>query len=201
MYRTFFYLSKLFPIVGFIYNKVKYPRIHVEIGLFVEIITKGTFNYGKNLVIGSQSRIYINRIENRLDIGNNVNISRNCFIQPYKYIKIGNNVNIQHGVEIHGEVSIGNDVIIAEGVFMTSANHIFDREKGLTIREQDKKYSNVKPIVIEDDIWLGRNVTVLQGVTIKKGCVIGAGSVVTKDTEEYSVYVGVPAKKIKDRYS
>lgn len=52
-------------------------------------------------------------------------------------------------------------------------------------------------ITIEDDVWLGANVTILPNVTLKKGSIIGAGSVVTKDTEEFSIYAGIPAKKIR----
>ena len=54
-----------------------------------------------------------------------------------------------------------------------------------------------KGIVIEDDVWIGSGVKILDGVVIGKGCVIGANAVVTKSTESYGVYVGVPAHKIK----
>ena len=54
-------------------------------------------------------------------------------------------------------------------------------------------------IIIEDDVWLGANVVVLKDVIIKKGSVIGAGSVVTKSTEMYSINAGVPSKKITER--
>ena len=54
-------------------------------------------------------------------------------------------------------------------------------------------------ITIEDDVWIGAGVKVLDGVIIRKGCVIGANSVVTHSTEEYGIYVGVPARKIKKR--
>jgi len=53
------------------------------------------------------------------------------------------------------------------------------------------------PITIGDDCWIGGNVTILAGVKIGNGCVVGAGSVVTKDIEDYSVVVGNPARLIK----
>lgn len=56
-----------------------------------------------------------------------------------------------------------------------------------------------KSIIIEDDVWIGAVVKVLDGVTIAQGCVIGANSVVTKSTEPYGIYVGIPARKIKSR--
>ena len=54
------------------------------------------------------------------------------------------------------------------------------------------------PIVIEDEVWIGANVTILPGVTIGRCSVIGAGSVVTHNVEPYSIYVGVPARKIRN---
>lgn len=59
-----------------------------------------------------------------------------------------------------------------------------------------KAYSG--DVVVEDGCWLGGNVTVLPGVTIKKGCIVGAGAVVTKDTEPDGLYAGIPAKRIKE---
>ena len=54
-------------------------------------------------------------------------------------------------------------------------------------------------VVIEDDVWLGANVCINKGVVLKKGSIIGANAVVTKNTEPYSINVGVPSRKILDR--
>ena len=56
-----------------------------------------------------------------------------------------------------------------------------------------------KGIVIEDDVWIGSGCKILDGITIGKGSVIGAGTVCTKDVEPYSVIVGVPGKLLKRR--
>lgn len=56
----------------------------------------------------------------------------------------------------------------------------------------------VGDIIIENGCWIGGNVTILPGVVISEGCIIGAGSVVTKNTEKNSLYVGVPAKKVRN---
>ncbi len=94
-----------------------------------------------------------------------------------------------------GGLKIGNGVRIAALSTIVPANHIFeDRERYIY-----KQGLNKIGITIEDDVWIGSGVRVLDGVTIKKGCVIGANSVVTKSTEEFGVYVGVPAKLIKYR--
>jgi acetyltransferase-like isoleucine patch superfamily enzyme len=92
-------------------------------------------------------------------------------------------MNATNGIEI------GENVLFASGVKIISANHdLIDREKHI----------NSNPIIIKDNVWLGANVIVLPGVIIGKNSIIGAGSVVTKNVEENSIFAGNPAKKIKD---
>ena len=134
----------------------------------------------------------------------NIHIGNDCKISPWVvfrewegYIKIGNYCSINSFCHISGNggVEIGNNVRIATQCVIISANHNFS-DITIPIAQQGETR---KKIIIEDDCWLGAGVKVLAGVTIGKGCVIGAGSVVTKDIPEYSVAVGVPAKVIKSR--
>jgi maltose O-acetyltransferase len=60
------------------------------------------------------------------------------------------------------------------------------------------KLISEKPVIIEDDVWIGANVVILPGVTLSKGSIIGAGSVVTSSTDPMTVYAGVPAKKVRE---
>lgn len=108
----------------------------------------------------------------RLEIGDNTHINQGCFLDARGGLKIGNNVSISHYSKL---ISGGHDWNSPnfEGIFL--------------------------PINIEDYVWIGVNSIVLQGVTIKEGSVIGSGSVVTKDTDPYYLYLGIPAKKIKQR--
>lgn len=94
-----------------------------------------------------------------------------------------------------GGVKIYDNVRIAAHVTVVPANHRY-QDPDIPIYLQGM---NRKGIVIEDDVWLGSGVKVLDGVVIRKGCVIGANAVVTHSTEEYGIYVGVPAHKIKSR--
>lgn len=55
------------------------------------------------------------------------------------------------------------------------------------------------PITLADDVWLGANSTVVQGVSIAEGCILGANGVLTRDTEPFGIYAGVPARRISDR--
>lgn len=108
---------------------------------------------------------------------------------------IGNNSGIGINAQM-GVVHIGNDVLIGKELIAVTRNHVFS-DKNKLIRSQG--YSEENPIYIGNDVWIGHRVTILPGVHIADGCVIGAGAVVTKDTEAYGVYVGNPAKKVKDR--
>ncbi len=94
-----------------------------------------------------------------------------------------------------GKIEIGNDCLIASHSAIYAHNHNFS-DPNKKIAEQG---FSVKGIAIEDDCWLGNGVKVMDGVTIGKGSVIGAGAVVTKDIAPYSVAVGVPAKVISKR--
>ena len=87
-------------------------------------------------------------------------------------------------------IIIGNNACIFQGVYFCTGNHDWtDHAFGLV----------VKPIIVEDGAWVGARATVLPGVTIKSHSIIAAGSVITKDTEPYMIYVGNPAVKVKER--
>jgi len=93
---------------------------------------------------------------------------------------------------------IGRNVSIAPNVTficMSSANNGKEINEIPYVKEVLTKSAD---ITVDDEVWIGANVTVLPGVHIGKCSVIGAGSVVTKDVEPYSVYAGVPARKIRD---
>lgn len=109
------------------------------------------------------------------------------------------------GVENEGLI-IGNYVSISENVkFLLGGNHRYDilstyPFKVMICDQKMESYSNGK-IVINDDVWIGINCTIMSGVTIGKGAIIAAGSVVTKDVDEYSIVGGNPAKLIKYRFN
>ena len=135
-------------------------------------------------------------------IGKNCSVAPNAVLQGN--IQLGENCSVQYNTlmvgygdpgDTEGLIKIGNNVRIAPNVMIISANHVFDNTD-IHICEQGM---DVKPITIEDDVWVAGRVNIMAGVTIGKGSVIGAGSVVTKDIPPYSVAVGVPAKVIKTR--
>ena len=121
-------------------------------------------------------------------------------------VKIGNNVNI--GIENifmsnNAQIIIGDNVMLAPRVMLITGNHRIDvvGKYLIDIREEDKLPENDAPIVLEGDNWIGANATVLKGVTIGEGAVVGACSLVTKDVPPYAIVAGVPAKVIGYRFN
>ncbi len=139
---------------------------------------------------------------NMISIGSNVLIRENAYLVAHSdvggpiKIDIGDNVEINERffAEAHKSIKIGNDVLIGPEVMIFDHNHSFKKKE--LIRKQSQ---TVKPVVIGDDVWIGARAIILAGVTVGKGSVIGAGSVVTKSVPPYSVVAGVPAKVIKKR--
>ncbi len=112
-------------------------------------------------------------------------------------LRVGRSFCVNSGTYIHaiGGIRIGDHVLIGPNVTISSGMHpIEGRFPSISSRP-----SIPKPIVIEDDVWIGANAVIMPGVTLARGTVVGANSVVTKDTEPYSVFVGSPARKIRTR--
>lgn len=132
--------------------------------------------------------------------GNNLLIQDNFRYRNLRRFIVGNNLFIGHHSEIYpGEhnLLIGNNVMISQYVLIIGQNHGHSSIKIPMV--QQKQIS--KQIVIKDDVWIGAHSIILPGVTINKGAIIGAGSVVTRDVKAYSIVGGTPAKFIKYRFS
>ena len=112
-------------------------------------------------------------------------------------VVIGDNSTLNPYTVVYGQggTTIGNGVRIAAHCVIVPSNHKFDDIQEYIYKQGLSK----KGIVIEDNVWLGAGVKVLDGVKISFGSVVGANAVVTKSTDRNGVYVGIPAKKIKNR--
>lgn len=130
-------------------------------------------------------------------VGENVSIKEGVFLYNIEDLSIGNNVSIwpMSYVDAYGGVTIGDDVSIAHGVSILSFEHYY-KKRSIPIKEQGLE---PLPITIGDDVWIGAKATILGGKHIGNGCVIGSGTVITKDIPDQLVMVGVPGKKIKER--
>lgn len=119
----------------------------------------------------------------------------NVYIGNGQNITIGKHCHINENVFIQG-ATIGNFVMVAPNVAILNGTHKFDRVDVPMIMQGEEKELNP---IIEDDVWIGRNAVIMPKICIGQGSIIGAGAVVTKDVEAYSIVGGVPAKLIKKR--
>ena len=161
----------------------------------------GQIKIGHNCKIDPYAYLEINNNNlnpYQIEIGNNTKIKDYVRICSRSgFIKIGANCSLNPYSVIlgYGGVTIGNNVLIASNTTITAFQHNYIA-KEILIKKQGNRF---KGINIEDDVWIGAGVRILDGVNIKKGSIVGAGSVVTKDTEPYSVNIGVPARLIRKR--
>ncbi len=128
-------------------------------------------------------------------VGKNTKIQRSVYVGNGNHIEIGSNCLINELVRLDN-VTIGNNVMIARESIVLGKMHE-SANPDIPMSQQGVK--DVEKTHIEDDVWLGLRVVVMPGVRIRTGCIIAAGGVVTKDTEPYGIYGGVPAKLIKKR--
>ncbi|HEY9127956.1 MAG TPA: acyltransferase [Acidobacteriaceae bacterium] len=113
-------------------------------------------------------------------------------------IVVGDGVVLSTGVHMvsYAGIFIGQGTMVGEYTSIRDANHT--RVEGMTLRASDH---SAKPIVIGSEVWIGRGVTVLGGVTIGDRAIVGANAVVTRDVPPDTVVAGVPAAPIKYRHS
>ena len=136
-----------------------------------------------------------------------IRIGKGCDIGPFCIfdiprggaLNLGNNVKLTAGVFISAvsEIAIGDDCLVAEWVSIRDAQHSSARDKA--VRHQPLVSDKIS---IESDVWIGRSSTILGGATLRKGCIVGAGSFVKdQELDSEGIYVGVPVRKVKERAS
>lgn len=126
--------------------------------------------------------------------GEGINIERGATFSTS--VTIGDCSGIGKDCELHGEVHIGNHVMMGPECVFYTRNHEYLRTD-VPMCQQGETES--KPIYVGDDVWLGRRVMVMPGVRIGEHSIAAAGSVVTKDVPPFSIVGGVPAKIIGSR--
>ena len=133
-----------------------------------------------------------------LNFGSTPNICDNVTITSPENIEIGSKLSIHENSTIaaRGGISIGSDVSIGSNCIISSSNHNF-KSPSIPIKNQG---ISLQKVSIGNNVWIGARVTILAGVKIGDNCIIGAGSVVTRNINNNSIAVGSPAKKIKSLY-
>lgn len=128
--------------------------------------------------------------------GDDVNIEKGAFFGSGAHIRIGNGSGIGINASIPDGTIIGENVMMAPNCYVHNRNHKFDRTD-VPMRFQG--YDEEKPLIVEDDVWIGQDVTIMVGRKISRGSIIAANTVLTKDYPEYSIIGGNPSRLIRKR--
>lgn len=174
--------------LSFFYNPILYTRL--------------CMGGSKNIILGKNIRIKNSKY---LHVASNTTICDNArflFVDDYHggkyqpYTSIGKNVFITYNFTLMAAapINIGDNVLIASNVMITSENHGIDPLASISYA--DTPLSG-KSVIIGDGCWLGEKVMIMPGVTLGKRCIVAAGAVVTKSYPDYTMIAGVPAKIIK----
>lgn len=140
-------------------------------------------------------------------LGENFHVGKGVSLWAPESICIGKYCYLGRGSQIECNVKFGDYVFAGNNVaFVGRYDHNYT-EVGkpvlLSSRSKDPDYNwkgKGEVTIVEDDVWIGYGSIIMSGVKIATGSIIAAGSVVTKDVDAYSIFGGVPAKKLKDRF-
>ena len=125
-----------------------------------------------------------------ITLGRRVNLAKGCKIGDYSYIG-------QYSY-LGPFTEVGNFALFSDNVNIIGHDHIFNKP-GVPVILSGRPDKELMTI-IGDDVWLGHGVTIIRGVSVGNGAIIGANSVVTKNIPSYEIWAGVPAVKIKFRF-
>jgi maltose O-acetyltransferase len=128
--------------------------------------------------------------------GKNANVERMALFGSGLNIELGENSNIGINSVVPGDIKIGNNVMMGPNCYILYTNHSFD-STDIPMIEQGNL--SRKQTIIEDDVWIGRQVIFTPGRIVRKGSIIAAGTVLCKDFDEYSIIGGNPSKLIRRR--
>jgi acetyltransferase-like isoleucine patch superfamily enzyme len=171
----------------------------VEPGCFIEqnvrLLVPRRIFLGRRVMVSEGCFLDANTPQGRIELQDDVWLSRECIVVAGQAeVIIGPSSYIGHRCLMYGHagIQVGRDVLLANDVQLICGNHTFAR-RDIPIRAQPPEG---KPIVIEDDVWLGASAIILGGVTVGRGSVVGAGAVVTHSLPPYSIARGVPAEVV-----
>jgi len=151
-------------------------------------LSNAKLSFGSKYLRGFLAKRILNKA------GDNINIEKGAEFSSL--VEIGNNSGIGVNCVLSGNIIIGDNVMMGPEVYIYTENHCFKR---IDIPMNKQGYDQPKPVLIGNDVWIGSRATILPGVKIGNGAIIGASAVVTKNVEPYSIVVGNPAKKVKSR--
>lgn len=180
----------------------KYKKVIMTLATFLSVLP---ISFRKNLfvffrgVTGTKGLVlrYV-LIKSIADTcGDNVSIHPDVVILHPEKLKIGSNVSIHTWgyIDSDGYIDIGDNVSIAHSTTILSSTHVF-KDNNIPIKDQG--LMKLKTI-INSNTWIGCKSTIIAGVTLSEGTIIGANSMVNRDTDPYTTVAGIPAKVLKNR--
>lgn len=193
-------ISYVFPLNLYISVKGIYKY------LYTGFLKRFFSSFGDNSVINPSFLMLVG--PRNIHIGKNVYIGSRVQLTAWKnvgtqlfdpIIILGDNVSIgddSHITSIN-KIVIGNGVLTGKKVLITDNAHGQFSDTDLKLKPLERKMYSKGPVVINDNVWIGEKASILAGVTIGKGSVVAANSVVTKDVPNFSLVAGCPAKVIK----
>ena len=192
--------------LGFYLRRKLYRFFMRKLGKGTIIGRNVTIRHPRKIVLGDNVTIDDNTLidargsgEKCLIFEDNVIINRNCIIlAKFGHIHLGKNSSVgSNSVIVSTDgVSIGSSVLIAGGCYISAGSYHIDNIS-IPIVEQGSYTKG--PVLVDDDVWLGTGAIILDGISIGKGAVVGAGAVVTKNVVEKNIVTGVPAKVLRIR--
>lgn len=161
------------------WDKLIYTMLEKSVDMMPPRLQKLIANYYTDARI---RKLYFDRLGVKMGEGTFANLGMKIIVSDnFRYsIEIGKNVSIGPNLTLITQAAAGN------GKEINTLSYV--REK---LTKEDR-------IIIEDEVWIGANVVILPGVRVGRCSVIGAGAVVNSDIEPYSIYAGIPARKIRD---
>ena len=170
------------------------------------VVEKGvSFHYAERIRIGAYARVAGNAVlrantdhPDGVSVGRRTSILESVLINANRgSVVVGDDSWLGPFCLLYGngDIRIGDGVLVAGHTSINTVSHHAERVD-IPISEQG---TEIAPVVIHDDVWIGLNAVILQGVTIGRGAIIGAGAVVTRDIPAWSVVCGVPAKVVRSR--
>jgi len=150
-----------------------------------EIYVHETAVIDEGASIGKRTQIWhFCHVMGKAEIGENCKLGQNVFVG--NHVKLGNNVKVQNNVSVYEGVICEDDVFLGPSMVFTN---VINPRSTLNRKEEFKKTQ------VKKGATIGANATIICGVTLGEYCLIGAGSVVTKDVKPFALMVGVPARK------
>jgi len=194
--------------MGYLARKICYKRLMGNCGEGVQ--------FGKNLSLRHPGKMHIGAgsaidddclldargtTPGNFVIGEQVLIARACLIQAKTdagWLKIGDRCSIggQCTITSTGGIELGANVLLAGQCYLGGGRY---KTELLEVPMMDQGMYSRGPVVIGDDVWIGAGATILDGVRVGRGAIVGAGAVVTRDVPDFAVVTGVPAKVVSQR--